>query len=397
MISRIQNLVNLTLKPVTGLALLICVLLFGCKEKYLPEIKENNVNYLVVDGWVNTGADSTIFNLSRTFKLNNKALEAPEKGAIVQVESEAGTTYVLPTLLKPGRYGRPSLGLDPTKKYRLRIRTTDKREYLSDFVESRTSPPIDDLKYDFKNNHVNVYAYTHDPAGNSRYYRYSYVETEEYRSSLISYYKVENKAVVQRKWPEEGIWVCWRTIPSSDIVLGSTVGLTEDRMADVRIVSPARGSSRLREGYSVLVKQAVLTRAGFDFFETMKKNTESLGSIFDAQPSQLFGNIHSTTDPSEIVIGFISAGTISEKRVTLMPAEMPLDWFRPPPDIDSACLATVSGKIETTIVAEDPTWVPIDLVPKQVRPPWYYNATKDLKCVDCRVQGGTNIKPLYWK
>lgn len=375
-----------------GIALLIavCTLFNGCKEKYLPEIKEASLNYLVVEGLINTGTDSTIFTLSRTFKLNSKAVEAGEKAAIVQVESEAGTTYVLPALTKAGRYGRSSLGLDPTQKYRLRIRTADKREYLSDFVESRTSPPIDELKYDFKNDHLNVYAYTHNPSGNSRYYRYSYIETEEYRADLISYYKVENKQIVRRKWPEESIWVCWRTIPSSNIILGSTISLTEDEMADVAIVSVARGSLRLRQGYSILVKQNVLTKEGFDFYETLKKNTESIGSLFDAQPSQMFGNIRSTTDPTENVIGFITAGTTTEKRITLMPAQMPLSWFIPPPAPDSVCLRTVASMLDTEIIAKHPVWMPLDLILGK------YDATNNMNCVDCRLQGGTSIKPTFW-
>ena len=42
----------------------------------------------------------------------------------------------------------------------------------------------------------------------------------------------------------------------------------------------------------------------------MQKNAESLGSIFDEQPTQITGNIHSVTNPSEQVIGYVSAGTV---------------------------------------------------------------------------------------
>jgi uncharacterized membrane protein len=81
-------------KLTAGVLVLICMLLYGCKEKFLPEIKENNVNYLVIEGLINTGNDSTIFTLTRTFKLNNKAVEVGEKAAIVQVESEAGQALI---------------------------------------------------------------------------------------------------------------------------------------------------------------------------------------------------------------------------------------------------------------------------------------------------------------
>jgi hypothetical protein len=380
-------------KLTAGVLVLICMLLYGCKEKFLPEIKENNVNYLVIEGLINTGNDSTIFTLTRTFKLNNKAVEVGEKAAIVQVESEAGTTYVLPALVKAGRYGRPSLGLDPTKKYRLRIRTTDQREYLSNFVESRTSQPMDELKYDFKNEHLNVYAYSRDPSGNSRYYRYNYIETIEYTSSLVSYYKVASNKVVDRIQPDDMIWRCYRPILSNTIVLASTAALEKDEVADVYIVSVPRGSFKIRLGYSIAVRQHVLTKEGFDFYEALKKNTESIGSIFDAQPSQLFGNIRSITDPSEVVIGFISAGTFTEKRVTFTSADFPNEWFKPR-EIDSLCLATVKPMSAAAIVAQHPVWVPLDIA---LGGTGAYNASNNLDCVDCRRQGGTNIKPPYWK
>lgn len=380
-------------KPKAAMALVImaCALVYGCKERYLSEIKETNINYLVVEGLINTGSDSTVFTLSRTFKINNKAVEAAEKGAIVQVEDETGATYVLPALLKAGRYGRPSLGLDKTKKYRLRIRTVDKREYLSEFVESRTSPPVDELKYNFNNNYLNVYANTHDPSGNSRYYHYSYIETVEYTADLASYYKVQDKRIVERLFPDEMIWRCYRSTPSNNIVLGSTIALTQDELADQYITSVPRGSLKIRLGYSILVKQTVLTKTGFEFYESLKKNTESIGSIFDAQPSQLFGNIRATTDPSEIVIGFITAGTVTEKRITLISEDFPIAWFEPR-EIDSVCLKTVKPMSEASIVAEHPVWVPLGGARAGG-----YDATDDMDCVDCRRQGGVTKKPSYWR
>ena len=64
------------IKAKFSLIIIGCVLLYSCREKLLPEIKDNNINYLVVEGLINTGADSTIYTLTRTFKLNNRAIEA---------------------------------------------------------------------------------------------------------------------------------------------------------------------------------------------------------------------------------------------------------------------------------------------------------------------------------
>jgi hypothetical protein len=372
---------NLKISSAAAVFFTLCGLLLACREQFSPAIKENTVSYLVVEGLINTGADSTIFNLSRTFKLNNKAVIGAERGAIVQVESEAGITYVLPELLKAGRYGQASLGLDKTKKYRLRIRTKDNREYLSDFVESKTSPPFD-LKYDFKNSALNFYVDTHDPSGKSRYYQHSYDETWEYESKLRSFYKLENGKVVDRKFPEDNIFNCWHVAPSGKIMLSSTANLSQDRISDKLILSVPGTSSKVDIEYSVLIRQTVLTKQGFEFFETLKKNTESVGNIFDAQPSQLFGNIKSTTDASETIIGFVTCGTVVEKRFLIQLPDLPIEWFSAPL-VDSDCIKSVRS-IDQFKVGP---FIPITKV----------SGTDLLYCADCRTQGGTTQRPSYWR
>ena len=44
-----------------------------------------------------------------------------------------------------------------------------------------------------------------------------------------------------------------------------------------------------------------LTRDQFNYWANLKKTTEYLGTIFDAQPSQLNNNIHCLSNPSEPV------------------------------------------------------------------------------------------------
>lgn len=384
-------------------ALVVCG--YACKQKYVPEVDDNNPNYFVVEGLINTGADSTIFTLSRTFKLESKAVVTPEKGAVVQVESDAGTIYQLPELVKSGNYGRPALNLDLSKKYRLRIRTKDNKEYLSDFVECKTSPPVDKVTYDFKGNTFNMYAHTHDPAGKSKYYKFQYIETWQYTAGTMSLFKIENHQILPRIFPQDDIFNCWKSVPSSNIVLGTTENYSKDRLDDVLLNAIAPTSFKIRIGYSILVKQTVLTKQGFEFWQALQKNTEKIGSIFDSQPSQLMGNIKSTSNPNEVVIGFVSAGTVTEKRLTLSTYQMPDSW-RQKPELDSLTLCdsahlglpgrafslnTPIGRSDiehyllspakSKYVILDGIYVDASLVG--------YSATSYLSCADCRWQGGT--------
>jgi len=391
------------------------MLFVACKEKYTPIIQDVNPNYFVVEGLINTGADSTIFTLSRTYKLDKKATVAPEKGAAVQVESDAGTTYVLPELVKSGSYGRPALNLDQTKKYRLRIRTKDNKEYLSDFVESKISPPVDKISYDFKRNQFNVYASSSDPLRKSQYYKYQYIETWAYTAGAVSYFKIENHKILRRSFPEDDVYHCWKSAFSTNIALGNSANNADDRVEDVLVNSIAPTSFKIYIGYSILVKQTVLTKQGFDFWQGLQKNSEQVGSIFDSQPSTLFSNIRSTTNPNEVVIGFVSAGTVTEKRLTLSTYQMVPDW-RQKPELDSAQLcdpqrdnsgsrafyntsAIGNSDINVYLLTPDkPNYILIDELPSPAppAPPIGWSATRFLQCADCRLQGGVNIKPPYW-
>jgi hypothetical protein len=119
---------------------------YGCRKAYSPRAIISSANYLVVEGMINTGQDSTVFKLSRTARINASTTIIPENGAQVTIEGKNNASYPL-TELSTGRYGSATLGLDSTQQYRVRIKTADGKEYLSDMVQSRATPPIDSIGF----------------------------------------------------------------------------------------------------------------------------------------------------------------------------------------------------------------------------------------------------------
>jgi hypothetical protein len=148
------------------------------------------------------------------------------------------------------------------------------------------------------------------------------------------------------------------------------------------------GDERLAVRYSILVRQYALDKEGYEFYELMKKNTESLGTIFDAQPSQIKGNISSVADPTEPVIGYITASTVEEKRFFIERAQ--LDWrfvqfcqsIRIPNDLDSIRNAYVQGDQIYDAVFDGP-FIAAYLI-------------SDDPCVDCTERDGSTARPPYW-
>lgn len=75
----------------------------GCKRLYAPPATSTDYGYLVVEGVVDAGSDSTIIRLSRTIRISSKNAMRPENGAIVTVESDQNNAYP-PIETTNGRY-----------------------------------------------------------------------------------------------------------------------------------------------------------------------------------------------------------------------------------------------------------------------------------------------------
>src|SRR3978361_1094045 len=122
----------------------LILFLLACKKPYNPPIVSSQSNYLVVEGLINSGSDSTLIKLSRTVKINDTTNTVnPVLGAQVTVESDQNGSWSLFDTNNTGVYGSASLNLPASQKYRLRISTPDGRKYLSDFIAVRPTPAID--------------------------------------------------------------------------------------------------------------------------------------------------------------------------------------------------------------------------------------------------------------
>ncbi len=310
------------IKNVKIYLLLAGLIILGCKEPYNPVVTTTNSNLLVVEGLINAGADSTIINLSRTVIIANKTTANPEPGAVVTVESDANETFSLKEE-KKGIYSAPPLGLNASKKYRLRIKTSNGSTYLSDYVEVKLSPVIENVGYDVLADGVRLHVSTKDINNKSIYYRWEYQETWIFYAKYDSFLYWNGTSLAYRDRTNNNIYQCWGNEKSSKILLGSSAKLAQDVIYQLPINLIPSTSEKLGERYSILVKQYVLTKDAYEFWQNLKKNTESLGSIFDAQPSQLASNIHNVNDATEPVIGYISVGSMQQQRIYLTKDKFP--------------------------------------------------------------------------
>ncbi len=360
-------------------------ILASCKDPYIPNITQSNSNVLVVEGYID-GADSTIINLSRVRKLSS--LDTASKNYVVNaevfVESETGVKF---PLINRGLGKYSALyAFDPGVKYQLIINTPDQHSYKSDLLVMRKSPPIDSTNLRIDGEGALIMVNTHDNSGGTTYYMWKWMDTWEFHSTYDSdvYYDRVLGKMVSRS---EQVYTCWQSDHSKEILINSSAKLHADEVRNFPINRIPFGDFRLSVLYSINVKQYALDSTGYNFFSLLKKNSEEVGTLFDPQPNNIRGNIHSVTDPDEIVIGYIGAGLSTSKRTFFT---VPSWFFRQtcpdpvtaPNNKDSLAAYFGSGSYEPMYPVEsglDTTgWV-------GEFPP----------CVDCTLRG-TNKKPDFW-
>lgn len=365
-----------------------CLTLFlivACVKPYEPAVVSGENNFLVVDGIMNASANGvTSIVLSRTRRLSDTVTFLPELRAQIIIEDGNGGRFALQEK-GAGLYQSSPLNLNPSGTYRLNITTANGNHYVSDYVPVKQTPPIDSLSWRQEGDEITFYLSTHDPQNNSRYYRWEFEEDWEYHAFYDSHLKFQNGQILFRDSAEQ-TFRCWKHDVSKDILLHSTVRLSQDLVVNEPIHKLPSQSPKFEVLYSILARQYALTKEAFGYWEILKRNTQQLGSLFDAQPSQLIGNIRNATDENEPVIGYVSAAVERTERIFVWRGQIANGY-----NLQSSCTAIILGQSQApAYLADNPHLVPA-----------YYVtgggvAITQPRCVDCRLAGGTTTKPPFW-
>jgi len=143
--------------------------------------------------------------------------------------------------------------------------------------------------------------------------------------------------------------------------------------------------------YSMQVRQYTLDKEGYQFYELLRKNTESLGSIFDPQPSMLNSNVHSVSDPNELVIAYIGVTTMQQQRIFIDAWTLGLRVF----NILTQCESKdIPNRPDSLAPFATPEWWPYDAI--FTGPAITAYKLSMSRCVDCNERGGINVKPSFW-
>ena len=381
-----QRLARLARWP-RGLWGLLALLLPACTDPYSPTILTAPRNFLVVDGFINSQGSTTI-RLSRTFAISAMAKAPVEGKASLTIQDNTGMAYPLQEKT-PGTYVSAALALSPARQYRLHIRTLAGLEYASDYAPVKNTPPIDNVTWRIGSDGMTFYVSAHDDTQATRYYRWEYDETWETSSPFAPYLEYANHQIQPRTVPLPS--VCWVNVHSSVIQLAKTTALTKDVVSEFALRVLPRNTERLSRRYSLLVQQHALTKEEYEYWELLRKNTESIGTLFDPLPVQVTGNVHCLSNATETTLGFVGVHSLPEKRLFISRADLPISWplvtgyekCVPPDTVLARYVENVFGL--GTVLPLDP------VTSKSGRG---YTAAS-AECVDCRTRGSAT-KPTYW-
>src|SRR5664279_1307186 len=373
------------IKKVHIIILILSLFLMGsCITPFIPKVNEDK-KILVVEGLITDQPDTNTIKLSRSLSLGISALPNPVKGCIVTISDELGNIYSF-TETTDGKYvSDPSKFKGITGRfYTLHINTNNGNNslnYQSYPMEMKPVPPIDSIYYEKvaikevegtnSQEGCQIYLDTHDPTNQSKYYRWEFSETWEFRLPYI---------VTNSK--------CWISNKSDLINIKSTTALEETKISRYPLYFISNTTDRLRVMYSILVKQYSLSIDEYQYWEKLQKITEMVGGLYDITPSTVPSNVYCLDNPDEQVLGYFSVSASASKRLFIKANFAGIFT----PYTDRVCVAD-------TIFGDEPipslgtfTWI---IVVHPIPPPQYVIITRVKGCYDCTVRG-TNIEPDFW-
>lgn len=210
--------------------------------------------------------------------------------------------------------------LSTNQKYRLHFNTLDGpggsvvNSFESEWLEVIPAPVIDELTYvknsQFKELQIGLSMHCEG----SHYFRWSFSETYEYHSDIVSYlyYDPVSREVKTYKSGEPTKYYCWSNRESSAINIFDTSNQTDDRFEDLAFHRIPLGDIRLQVMYRIIVRLQAISDDAYDYWYSLENNTSGQGSIFSTIPSSLIGNITCVTDPTVQVLGYLSAAQQAE-------------------------------------------------------------------------------------
>lgn len=375
------------------LLLLLFTGLFSCVEPYNPETIGYD-NMLIIEGIIfDDPAMMPKVTISRSIPLSREGGYISETGAEVSVECDDGTSFSF-FEINPGVYRTPGVPVIPEqgKSYRLRVVTSDQKVYVSGFEPYNPPAPIDSVTFRAEYTKVTefgeweyglkFYANASSRDDKPVYLRWLLDATYNYAAQYPCNFVWTGSAV--ENYPGQNYRFCWKSLKIPGIFIADSYGMEGNKVAGAELNFVSQYGDELTIRYSLNVVQLTISRSAYEFWYDLKKITDGTGGLYETQPFRVRGNIECISDPGTRAGGVFEVAGVSHTRVF---ADRPSEFeIRP---------------FICSLVPIGPGGLSWDLLPPNIFVSEIdvekYATTLHQECYDCRLKGGTTVRPFFWE
>lgn len=374
--------------------IIILLILFStsCIEPFSPVI-EDSQEVLVINGVITDKPGMHYVDISRSTPYDDPSYKPIGECVVIVIDDNGEIIQFLEE--EPGKYSAdiPSSFLAVGKAYSLQVITPENEEYQSEYDTILPCPSIDSVYYEIQ------YKATADPdrqlpgiqlfldmsgaLSDSRNVVWKVEETWEYWASLFGTHILWGPGDGE-EFRSNPLFKCWKSFPLDRIYTGTTRNLSANKMQRVALNFVSNETDRLKRTYSLHVKQEALTLEAYTYWQSLNDQITESGGLYEKQPFTVPGNIYNVNDPEELVLGFFYASQVKEQRIYIHNDNL-FSFYIPHISCEYESTSTLWGKEDI----EYPVYI---YAPGPFQPTY----TGPSECFDCRLQGGTNIKPDFW-
>lgn len=298
----------------------LAVLLVSCEEYYKPDLEDVDP-MLVVESHVTNDPGKNFVKLTKTQSFYSTDRAEGIEGAKVKLISSDGSG--LTGIESSTGYFTFSSTPISGKSYYLRI-TWENDVYESEKVVMPPLPTIDSLY----TKHIISKSYQTDIYGTP-----DLVVTPGREICIdasvtpqLEYYRFDRRAVLQWYAPTTPPTCGWTSKFDNGIfnLAGPKEFSLSDKITEHHVLfleydirKFLNTDTLTPHGWIVIIDEYGIQKESYDYHEKLNKQLSAEGSLFDPVLTQVYGNIHCTTDPSKISLGFFDLNSYRQYRYLL--------------------------------------------------------------------------------
>ena len=377
---------------IRNIILILSLIVLGCKDEFLLESKTHQ-SIMVVDGVITNEEGPYMVEISKSAPVNHFAV-IPYENCIVTLTEHTGKTEIL-TEIEPGKYMTSESGMKGVvgNEYSLSIFTPEGKEYQSDFQELKELVDLEsvyvdstnllDIDYPFGLPGYQFYIDTKTAPTQENYFLWSMTETFEYD---IDYelYAVQTRFgdFIYNNPRYDTLETCWKTQKVNYIFTGRTTNLSISQITNQPLHFVSTESKKLTKRYSVLIQQYTIGENAYNYWQGIEEQSSNENFLVTSQPYTIKGNIENISNKEELVLGYFTVASVSQKRIFVGKPNDPFYYTTCAVITDRSAISEYKRNHRAPYFWVEVEQGTVGIINKY--------------CIDCRNEGGSLEKPDFW-